>query len=164
MPLLTRPSLTTASRTLSLPMDAGLRASGEPSEWRQGGGKGTGGGGRVRRHPQPPPPPQQRRTPRPLPPKSRQAPTQPESEVNNEHHNGTRTWGQRNPETPAKLMRSFPKGKTGGGKRPRESPGLSARSPGRLEGGRGCCCCDEAGCCWVAQGEVCVCARRCVRV
>lgn len=31
-PLLIRPSRTTAPRTLSLPMDAGLRASGEPSE------------------------------------------------------------------------------------------------------------------------------------
>lgn len=32
MPLLIRPSLTTASRTPFLPMDAGLRASGEPRE------------------------------------------------------------------------------------------------------------------------------------
>lgn len=53
--------------------------------------------------------------------------------------------------------------KEGGGKRPLESPRLYARSPGRLEGGCGCCCCDEAGCCWVAQGEVCVFVCVCVR-
>lgn len=51
--------------------------------------------------------------------------------------------------------------KEGGGQRPLESPWLSAGPPGRLEGGRGCCCCDEAGCCWVAQGEVCVCLCVC---
>lgn len=76
------------------------------------GGKGEG----IRRHPQPPPPPQQRQTPRPLPPKkSRHALTQPESEVNNEHHNGTRTGrGGEKPRNPNKTDKEFPKMKEEG--------------------------------------------------
>lgn len=90
-----RPASPTTTRgTLSLPMDAGTRSARE----QRPGGRSRGGGGRSEGNPaaasaatrSPPPPP-----------KSRQALTQPESEVNKELDNGNETWGRsRRPEAP----------------------------------------------------------------